>query len=250
MSSNELGGIAKITNIKRTINSAATVIAGNNTDVANPAELDDLTSEFGNWFRSEASQNTLDWIYSDKREEPILGLDGLNYAKDHTVNRTLPVHTSPQISWSLGSLDRNANHDTPKHISNRGTSNLLSRSPASAPTLLAPHTLMHANEHEESEIQSGDVDNEPDSDGDDTNQNSVPRLLPTIEVSEESSQKSHKKRRSWFRSSKSINSLVVRNPMIDDAPPKSSRWRTPKLPRKLKIVFVGDGAAGKICLIL
>ena len=68
--------MTKITNLKRTVTSAAAVIAGDSTNIANLKDVDDLVSDIGDWFRSEASQNTLDWIYSDKHQEPLSTLDG------------------------------------------------------------------------------------------------------------------------------------------------------------------------------
>lgn len=114
--SNELGGMAKITNIKRTMTSAATVIAGDATEVANLNELDDLTSDFGDWFRSDASQNTLDWVYSDKRQEPLFVLDGRSRealaerAANHSAPRTLPVHTLP-MPGAVPAADTNESND-------------------------------------------------------------------------------------------------------------------------------------------
>ena len=151
--SNEPAGMAKITNLKRTVTSAATVIAGDSTDVANLTDVNDLMSDVGDWFRSEASQNTLDWIYSDKRQETLFTLDGpaqqvlAERAATHTVTRTLPVHTlskstsapTPSSSSNDRSLDQSPipGNCQLTSIPSRSTSNVISR-PASPSPLPSP----------------------------------------------------------------------------------------------------------------
>jgi hypothetical protein len=262
--------MTKITNLKRTITSAATVIAGDSTDVANLKDVDDLMSDFGDWFRSEASQNTLDWIYSDKRQETLFTLDGpsrevlAERATTHTIARTLPVHTlsksSSALTPSTGTNDQPVDqspitgNDELTNIPSGNITKVTSRSRSLAPALIPPQKPVGGHPAKGSEnppTNPNDHDIKSDLAVADTEPMSSPKFqLPTIDIPKEPAQKSHRKRLSWFRFNKSMNSLTVRSPMMDDPQSKSSRWRKAKLPRKLKIVLVGDGASGKTCLIM
>lgn len=308
--------MTKITNLKRTITSAATVIAGDSTDIANLKDMDDLMSDVGDWFRSEASQNTLDWIYSDKREEPSFTLDGpsrevlAQRAATHTVARTLPVHTLPKLGSALtpstSTNDRPVDHlpvmgngELTKIPSGR-TKHLIFKLPSSAPALSPPQNPVGGhpaqgsvnpprkpNDHniksdlavantetvlspklqlsivdipvkghpaqgsENPAETSNDHEIKSDPAVDNTEPVPSPRFqLPIVDIPIKSAQKSHRKRFSWFRSNKSMSSLTVRSPMMDDPQSRSPRWGKAKLPRRLKIVSVGDGASGKTCLLM
>ncbi|EXJ71079.1 uncharacterized protein A1O5_06072 [Cladophialophora psammophila CBS 110553] len=265
--SNEADGMTKITNLKRTITSAATVIAGDTTDVANLKDLDDFTSDFGDWFRSEASQNTLDWIYSDKRQETLFTLDEpsrevlVEHAATHATARTLPVHTlsksSSALTLSTGTNDRpvdlspvTSNGDLTNIPS--GNTNVTSGSHSLAPAPIPRRKPVGGHPAKGSEnpsTKSNDHDVKSDLAVSNIEPVSSPKFqLPTIDIRRV--EKSNRKRLSWFRFNKSMNSLAVRSPMMDDPQSTSSRWRKSKLPRKLKIVLVGDGASGKTCLLI
>jgi len=250
--------MTKITNIKRTMTSAATVIAGDNTDVADLKGIDDLTSECGDWFKSEASQNTLDWIYADKRQEPLFTLDGRSQeilaerGASHIVPRTLPVHTVPKFT-SMPVSDLNASSGKLTHLPSGDTTGVTLGSHSSSPALSSPQMLIEGQPAEDSEEPRTPIsDPDPKSNTVQTDMELLDRsrLSPPMETAEKPIKKSRRRRLSWFRTSKSADSLTVRSPMMDD---KQSGWlgrRNTKLPRKLKIVFVGDGASGKTCLIM
>ena len=271
--------MAKITNLKRTVTSAATVIAGDSTDVASLTDVNDFMSDVGDWFRSEASQNTLDWIYSDKRQEALFTLDGptqqvlAERAATHTVTRTLPVHTMSMStsapSPSSSSNDRRLNQSPlpgncqVTSIPSRSTSNVIS-SPAPSSPLPSPSPApsqvrrkpVGGHPAKQSDPQQAEP-NSRDVPSDLAVATSVPEpasspkvQVPRLDVPEEPTHKSPRKRLSWFRFSKSTSSLIVRSPMMDDPQSRTSRWRKAKLPRKLKIVLVGDGASGKTCLLM
>jgi hypothetical protein len=258
--SNEAGDIIKIMNLKRTITSAATVIAGDSTDVANLEDMNDLMSDIGDWFRSEVSQHTLDWIYSDKREENLFTLSGLSRevlaerAATHTVVRTLPVHTlsksSSALTLSTGTNDRPkdqspvTSNSELMNISSGSKTNVTSRSPSLAPALILlqkPVGELPAKGSENSATKPNGHSIKLDLAVADTE---------SVSSTKKSTQKWHQKRLSWFRSNRSARPLTVRSLMMDDSLSRSSMWRTVKPPGKLKIVLVGDGASGKTCLIM
>lgn len=241
--------------------SAATVVAADSTDVANLNEMDDLKSDFGgDWFRSEASQSTIDWIYADKRQEPLLTIDGrsqevlADHGAQHTITRTLPVHTSSTAQYNRV-LDFGASSGRLTHIPSGSSSNIVVGSPTSSPALsppLSPPVMLVESQPigdpEESKSEIGD--REQKSSMGDEEPTRPSRLLPSTDESDKLAPIQHKRRLSWFRSNKSSSSLTVRSPMKDDTQSTWSRWRKAKLPRKLKIVFVGDGASGKTCLLM
>ncbi|KIW94694.1 GTP-binding protein rhoA [Cladophialophora bantiana CBS 173.52] len=221
--SNEADGMTKITNLKRTITSAATVIAGDTTDVANLKDVDDFTSDFGDW--------------------------------------TLPVHTlsksSSALTLSTGTNDGPV--DLPPVTSNgeltnipSGNTNITSGSHSLAPAPIPRRKPVGGHPAKGSEnppTKPNDHDVKSDLAISDVEPVSSPKFqLPTIDIRRV--EKSNRKRLRGFWFNKSMNSLAVRSPMMDDPQSTSSRWRKRKLPRKLKIVLVGDGASGKTCLLI
>jgi hypothetical protein len=217
-----------VTNLKKTIISAATVISSGATNIDDVVQLDDLASDFGDWFRSETSAATLNWIYSDTREEPLFSLDIQRLNSHSALNlpyngeRTLPIHgtsrSTPVLAVPTVSIER-VEVGTPEENSTEQTGG----DNASGAAL-----KQVAKPDNESKLQLQEAKKE-DND------------------LEQKSPKSKRKRWSWFRPSKSNGSIKIRDPVMFDPKYKSAKK---SIPRRLKLVFVGDGATGKTCLLM
>lgn len=231
--SNHASGVTKLANLKKTVASAATVIAGENNDVANLEEVDDVMSDFGDWFRSEASQNTLDWIYNEKRHDPLFTLEDPDF-------RATAAHTARNTTSNLVQNTR------------RNDETLRGSQKAIDASMIQLRIDGRSEDADSTPKQKTSEDQSPHSYQTISHAESTAQVSlqpPTVDIAPKPTQKQRQRRFSWFRSSKSGSSLTVRSPMIKDTPTISSIWRKAKLPRKLKIVFVGDGARGKTCLL-
>jgi len=236
------------------MNSAATVVSGHTTDVADLQDLRDVTSDYGDMFDFAASQFTLDWVYPDRLQEPGLAMrDQSQVARaerpaERSDVQSLPVHQEmahhsslmPKIMTTTDSSDLTLPSSS-IHI------DVISRSAASAPALLGPQMLIQA-ERGDDEISKGEnaisgIDKpEPASTG------SRLQLSSADLPPEKTKNKPHRRGLSWFRSKKSDKLPSVRSPM--DPQLTWSTWRRLKLPVNMKLVFVGDGGCGKTCLIM
>jgi hypothetical protein len=262
--SNESHGMRKVTNLKKTVSSAATVIAADGTDVANLDESNDYLSDFGDWFRSETSQSTFDWIYAEDRKEPLFILDGLpkdflsDRSKNRTDGRTLPVHASAnstsiaatsQLRWDSGhgSITESSPSLTSSTVTKKydagtpGVSLPSDKSPtlgvAKSGRTNTKQTLPAGKSVEVEE--NGNVSSDEAGFG-----QSLAKSTTTT------SPKPHRKRLSWLRFGRSTSTVTAREPMMDVSKSTIAKWRRPDIPRRLKVVFVGDGACGKTCLIM
>jgi hypothetical protein len=211
-----------VRNLKKTVISAATVISGGATDVAN---LDDFASDFGDWFRSEASQATLDWIYSESPGKQIFSIETLPLAARTDINastaRTLPTHA---VSGSTAATK--AILSAPKSLDSDylGSSAAMGLAQESLPLLPASNSSIAI----------------------------VSSTEPAVEGGENTTANNSKKRRSsrfsWLRISRQEPAFKVRGVMDDPSQKKTKAIR--KLPRRLKVVFVGDGATGKTSFMM
>lgn len=223
---------ATIANLKKTVTSAATVISSGATEILDVAEFDDFTSDVGDWFRSEASLATLEWIYSDNRDQPLFSLD-VPSLKSHTTldpshargGRTLPVHAASTSNITemaaLPNVTEGKKKAQPLELNDN-------QKPGAAISVPTPK-----------------MNGVPDS-------KAEPQPQKTLEDTETplTSPKPTRKRWNWFRSSRSEGLIKIRDPVMVDPGSKASKRRTAKIPRRLKVVFVGDGACGKTCLLM
>lgn len=76
------GQLSTINNLRNTVRSAATVISSASTALSADEEVSEEIreefSDFGDWFKPEISQSTLNWIYSGRRDEPLFDCMGHN----------------------------------------------------------------------------------------------------------------------------------------------------------------------------
>jgi hypothetical protein len=261
--SNESHGIRKVKNLKKTVSSAATVIAGDSTDVANLEESNDYLSDFGDWFRSEASQNTLDWIYADDRKEPLFILDGLpkDLLSDRSLNRangrTLPVHggTKSASLAATSQLHLDLSHESITSSPSFSSSTVTKKHESTAPGVSV--ALDKTGTPEEINLGATTIKTPlPAAKGVEARENGnessdeadLGRSM--TKKSTTSSPKPRRKRMSWLRFGRSSSTVTARGPMMDESKSTIPKWRRADIPRRLKVVFVGDGACGKTCLLM
>jgi hypothetical protein len=89
------------------VTSAATVMSSRSTILSDAdqdiPDIPDYMSDFGDWFHSESRVKTLQWIYSDVREQPLFDFS-TSTASSATVP-TLPTESVTQDPISGGSSD-------------------------------------------------------------------------------------------------------------------------------------------------
>jgi hypothetical protein len=261
--SNESHGIRKVTNLRKTVSSAATVIAGDSTDVANLDESKDYLSDFGDWFRSEASQNTLDWIYADDRKEQLFILDGLpeDLLSDRSINRangrTLPVHggTKSTSVAATSQLHLDLSHgsitSSPSFTSSTVTKKYEATAPAVSVTSDKTATPRETKLGATTVNQQLDAAKGTEAKQNDNGSSDEADLGPSLTKNTTSpSPRPRRKRMSWLRFGRSSSTVTARGPMMDESKSTIAKWRRADIPRRLKVVFVGDGACGKTCLLM
>lgn len=97
---NRPDGLTSVNHLKATITSASTVMSSKATVMSLPrddvSDMPEYMSDFGDWFRSESSVTTLQWIYSDVRDQPLF-----DYGADAAFSPTTP--TSPKLVADVNS---------------------------------------------------------------------------------------------------------------------------------------------------
>ncbi|KAE9993713.1 hypothetical protein EG327_003723 [Venturia inaequalis] len=219
-------GLLSIDHLKATVTSAATVMSSKTTVVSSAGEdvsdMPDYLSDFGDWFQSESSLTTLQWIYSDVREQPL-------FAQETSPQMIFAVPPpSDQIRDSSSSATAAAAAKPAEH-SQSGSRNSIaerSKSPIS-PTSTATDSADGFH------IECVSFPDKP------LSSDSLTESFSDIPIGQKSRHRSPKLSiASLFRRSKSDETKHGRLKVV------------PVGDRRLKVVPVGDGATGKTCFLI
>ncbi|RDI89343.1 hypothetical protein Vi05172_g864 [Venturia inaequalis] len=202
-----------------TINFKTTVVSSAGEDVS---DMPDYLSDFGDWFQSESSLTTLQWIYSDVREQPL-------FAQETSPQMIFAVPPpSDQIRDSSSSATAAAAAKPAEH-SQSGSRNSIaerSKSPIS-PTSTATDSADGFH------IECVSFPDKP------LSSDSLTESFSDIPIGQKSRHRSPKLSiASLFRRSKSDETKHGRLKVV------------PVGDRRLKVVPVGDGATGKTCFLI
>lgn len=217
-----LDGLLSINHLKATVTSAATGMSSKTTVMSSAREdvsdMPDYLSDFGDWFQSESSVTTLQWIYSDVRDQPLFAHEPIPET----------IHVPPLIEQIRKS---SAAAKPTKHgrFGSRGSIPERSKSPLS-PT---PTASDSANDISSESVSCSDKTLSPDS---------LAKSSSNIPNGQKSPRHSSKL---------SIGSLLRRSKRdeIRTAPTPKEKLK-PVQQRRVKIVAIGDGACGKPCFIV
>lgn len=221
-------GMTKLANLRKIVASAATMIAGNCSDVASLEEVDDFMSDSGDWSRSEASQNTLDWFYANKPRETLFTPRGL-------VSQVLPT-TSMHVAASDHKLTTRHDQEILPYAPGLTKSN----KPKTHRRNLSKESGVKLNSDGSANQAIRSVQSTPYA----KKQTRDSPQIVTAKTIPKPEKKQRNKRFSWFQSSKSASSLQIRSPTMEDVQATSLTWRETKWPRRFKLAFVEDGARG------
>lgn len=173
----------------------------------------------------------MDWIYSDTRDQPLFSSD-IPSINNHTPldlsnagGRTLPVHAASTSNLAKVPALSDDTKDSGKAQRPELNESDKRDDDGSVP-VAKMRDMLNSNVVSKSQRRSEDTE-----------------TLPAFP-------KSSRKRWTWLRSDRSEASLKIRDSVIIDPESKASKKSAAKTPRRLKVVFMGDGASGKTCLLL
>lgn len=243
-----------VNNLRDTVRSAATVISSASTAFSAEDEVSEEIreefSDFGGWFKRETSQETLNWIYSDSREEPLF-----DFASHNLVSTPANSAVASQQPRAVG---------------------------ISGDTLILPSIEQATSPSDIREIRP-ELSTDASKVGKTLSPNSTASLneeRPKKPVKELPPDSPKKRRVSWFRKlsldmkeepgtqPKSDNKsndkpVTLTSPSVEKLPDtfhedrivsltltKSGARGKRHIRKRLKFVLVGDGACGKTCLLI
>lgn len=215
-----LDRLDSVNHLKATVMSAATVISSRTTTLSasgdDLSDMPDYTSDFGDWFRSEASNATLRWIYSDVKDQSLF---------DYSAGLT-SCALEPTKPIKLASNDAlTSRHYSTLELPTHGNGDRIDRSRGTE--IMSPLPVQKQTELDQN-----------------TSSDSLSHPKSTNEI--------EKRRRRRYASLSASNILrAVRRENSPDVSIKMYESKSPAVPkRRVKIVPVGDGACGKTCFLM
>jgi hypothetical protein len=212
-------GLESVNHLKATVTSAATVMSSKTTMRSKPddesSDIPSYMSDFGDWFHSESASTTLQWIYSDVRDQPLFNLS-MGASPVLTPTSPFSIDSNDALTSRFAAVAKSSNNgnlgSNEKSSGIKDIYSSLAQKPAKTSQTLSSDSLALPK-------STAKLDGKSRS------------RLKNLSVS------------SILRATKREDSLVIST--------KKQRNKAIILPqhRKIKIVPVGDGACGKTCFI-